>query len=769
MSAVSRVLAEPAPSVDADAAIAIASGHFGLMVDAEPLPSERDRNFLLRTEDGRKLVLKVSHSAEDPAVVAMETAAMRHIELVDPGLAVPRVCRTTSEADSAEIRGADGRTHLVRLITVVAGTPADQVTLPGRFAGAFGATSARLGVALRGFSHPAATRAIDWDLRQVDDLYAATRALPGGVMHGDLTPANVLVDETGSVTGVIDFGDLHHTARAADLAVSLCALLRVAEEPWEAAREFLDAYQRVTPLEPDEVQVLGDLVLARATLGLRMGARLAELHPENRDYVTVNDAGNRRVLDLLGASSAARFHRICGTGRARVAGPADPGLRQRRETALGTTLSPLFYRNPIQVVRGSGAHLYAADGRRYLDAYNNVPVVGHAHPAVVQAISRQSAILNVNSRYLHPNAVELAERLLATMPPELDTCVFANSGSEVNDLAWRMATVFTGRTGAVVTDHAYHGVSASTAAMSTNAYPAANRPAHIAVFRPPLPRPDGHPADAAMARSSVRDARAQLHRHGHEIALLAVDTVFSSGGILEPGTDYLPALVAETWAAGGLFLADEVQAGFGRAGSHLWRFQDYGLAPDIVTLGKPMGNGHPVAALITRREIADRFAAEDEYFSTYGGNPVSCAAALAVLDVIEDARLVQRSGRIGEALRAGLRDLVPASVPVRGPGLMIGVQVGPGIAGDLAEALRDAGVLVGTTGYGADTLKIRPPLIWGDDDVDEFRTAFATVLNRPSGSPLQGACRTPTPAGSPVWTDSAGSPPSTSSSSTAGC
>jgi 4-aminobutyrate aminotransferase-like enzyme/Ser/Thr protein kinase RdoA (MazF antagonist) len=761
----SRVLAEPAPAVDADSAARTAAEHFGLAVRADPLPAERDRNFLLRCADGQRLVLKVSHSAEDPAVVAMETAAMRHVELVDPGLAVPRICPTRSGADWAQIRAGDGRTHLVRLITVVPGTPADQVPLPGRFAGEFGGTSARLGVALRGFSHPAATRALDWDLRDIaaraaalsmldddssrrrvetllhrlGDLHASTRGLPGAVLHGDLTPSNVLVEATGAVTGVIDFGDLHHTARAVDLAVSLCALLREAADPWRAARDFLDGYQRVTLLEPAEVEVLGELVLARATLGLLIGAQLAALHPDNRDYVTVNDAGNRRVLDQLATPApelAARFHRICGTGRALGAGRPDPGLRRRRDGVLGTSLAPLFYRTPLQLTRGAGAYLHAADGRRYLDAYNNVPVVGHSHPAVVQAISRQSAVLNINSRYLHPNAVELAERLLATMPPELDTCVFANSGSEVNDLAWRMATLYTGHTGAVVTDHAYHGVSAATAAMSTNSYPAARRPPHVAVFRPPLPLPDGRPADAAAALSAVRGARAELHRHDHEMALLTVDTVFSSGGILEPGPDYLPALMDETRAAGGLFLADEVQAGFGRAGTHLWRFQDFGLAPDIVTLGKPMGNGHPVAALITRREIADRLAAEEEYFSTFGGNPVSCAAALAVLDVIEDAGLVERSGRIGATLRAGLRELTPhrpGPAVVRGPGLMIGVQLEPAgapgrTAADVAEALRDVGVLVGTTGYESDTLKIRPPLIWDDDQVGEFLTAFAAAL-----------------------------------------
>jgi len=341
----------------------------------------------------------------------------------------------------------------------------------------------------------------------------------------------------------------------------------------------------------------------------------------------------------------------------------------------------------------------------------------------------------VHSRYLHPHAVELAERLLATMPDGLDTCVFANSGSEVNDLAWRMACVYTGNSGGIAADLAYHGVSAATAALSTNTYPPSARPPHIAVFTPPRPGPDGPDGpdgpgpDGADARAAVERARADLRRAGHEVALLVADTVFSAAGIVEPDPAFMTGLLAATHDGGGLMLADEVQAGFGRGGGNLWRFRDFGLEPDFVTLGKPMGNGHPVAALITRREIADRFAAVDEYFSTFGGNPVSCAAALTVLDVIESRSLVARAGQVGSLLRDRLREL-PGVVDVRGPGLMVGVDVAGVPARDLAERLREEGVLVGTTGPGGATLKVRPPLIWTPEHVDVFMSAFVSALRR---------------------------------------
>lgn len=729
------MVADP-PLVDARAAAQLLLDRYGVVAQLTELRSERDRNFLA----GSELVVKVSNSGDDAGQIAMECAAMQYVEAVDPDLPIPRLLPTTAGAPITTFDAADGRTHQVRVVTVRPGSDADLGALPSWFAADFGTMCARLARALQGFGHPSAYRELDWDPRRVVELrgYAenlpdegrrtrlrglldrfaglgdATRGLPASALHGDLTLSNVLIGD-GRITGVIDFGDMHHTARVCDLAISLTSLLRETDDLWADARQFLDAYQRVLPLDPAEVALIGELVLARSAASILISAWRAPLFPDNEEYLTSLVAGSWRILDQLAGMDpdelADRFHRLCGTSRVSSAG--DPGLQSRRRAALGGDLSPLFYREPLQVVRAAGAWVDTADGRRYLDAYNNVPVVGHAHPAVVQAISRQAAVLNLNSRYLHPHAVELAERLVATMPDGLDTCVFVNSGSEANDLAWRMARIATGRSGVLVADLAYHGVSEATAAWSTNTYPPSARPAHVATFEAPRLS-----ADRSDARQRVRAGCGELGRGGHEVALLAVDSVFSSAGILTPGDDFMQGLQDEVRAAGGLFLADEVQAGFGRGGRNLWRFLDFGLTPDFVTLGKPMGNGHPVAALITRREIAEQFSAVDEFFSTFAGNPVSCVAALTVLDVIEETGLVARAGELGDVLRARL----PSDLTVRGPGLMIGVELPD--AAEFAERMREYGVLVGTTGSGGGVLKIRPPLIWSTAEAEYFIEAF---------------------------------------------
>jgi len=389
-------------------------------------------------------------------------------------------------------------------------------------------------------------------------------------------------------------------------------------------------------------------------------------------------------------------------------------LLERRFNVLGRH-SPLFYERPLQLVRGEGVWVYDADGKRYLDAYNNVPVVGHCHPQVVEALTRQARTLNTHTRYLAEQPLQLAEELLATLPQELDSVIFTCTGSEANDLAVRVSKAVTGGGGFIVTEFAYHGATDVIAGMS----PEDGRPLGPGVYTVAAPLgADG----AAAFGERVGRCLVRMQADGVRPAAMLVDTIFSSDGVVADPRGFLADAVRKVHEAGGLFIADEVQAGFGRLGEAMWGFARHGIVPDLVTLGKPMGNGHPVAAVVGRGRVFAGFAKGGSYFNTYGGNSVSCATALAVLQVIRDENLLENARRSGEHLMRGLRGLAQrhtAIREVRGAGLFIGVELGANAASGLGGAaetrrvvngLCRRGVLVGSTGRDGNVLKIRSPL-----------------------------------------------------------
>jgi 4-aminobutyrate aminotransferase-like enzyme len=382
---------------------------------------------------------------------------------------------------------------------------------------------------------------------------------------------------------------------------------------------------------------------------------------------------------------------------------------------LGPALTALTYERPVHVVRGEGVWLFEADATRLLDAYNNVPVVGHCHPRVTEAVVRQTRRLNTHARYLYEPLIELGERLVASMPPGtgLDTVLVVNSGSEANELAWRLALAATGNRGAIVTEHAYHGVTTAIAELSPEEWPAGHRPQHVETVAPPA--------------VGFAEAVERLDERGLGLAATFLDTAFTSDGVHVPEAAELKSVVERTRAAGGVFVADEVQAGHGRLGGELWAFARYGLAPDVVTLGKPMGNGYPVAAVVARGELVERLAAQTSVFSTFGGNPVAARAALAVLDVLEDEGLVEQAAGVGEGLRRSLEAL--GAVDVRGAGLLLGVELeSPARAEAAVNAMRERGVLIGRTGRGGNVLKIRPPLVFGKEHAELLVGALTDVL-----------------------------------------
>jgi 4-aminobutyrate aminotransferase-like enzyme len=361
-------------------------------------------------------------------------------------------------------------------------------------------------------------------------------------------------------------------------------------------------------------------------------------------------------------------------------------------------------------------------------------VAAPAPPRGPEAIGRQAATLNTNTRYLHRAVVELAERIAASLPAELDTVMFVNSGSEANDLAWRIATAATGNHGALVSAWAYHGVTSAIDDMSPSEWRHGRHPDYVETFAPPdtaLPS-YARPPDPAAAAEEMAGAVRRLVERDVQPAALYVDSLFTSDGIFAPDPAVMAALLQAARGAGALYVADEVQAGHGRAGEGLWSFPAWGVTPDIVTLGKPMGNGHPVAAVITRAELADRLAAETEFFSTFGGNPVACAAALAVLDVLEDEMLVENAATTGTWLREALGGLAQrhrSILDVRGRGLMVGVDLAsPALASQAKDGMRERGVLVGTTRREGSALKIRPPLCLTRDEAALIVATLDEVL-----------------------------------------
>lgn len=415
--------------------------------------------------------------------------------------------------------------------------------------------------------------------------------------------------------------------------------------------------------------------------------------------------------------------------------PQDQALAERRAKLLGPAYR-LFYETPVHLVRGDGVWLYDRDGTAYLDTYNNVASVGHCHPRVVEAMATQAATLATHTRYLHDGILAYAERLLALFPPDLSHVMFTCTGSEANDLALRIARAATGGTGIIVTDNAYHGVTLATAEMSMSIGPAvAPGPT---VFPIPAPSADNYPDGIAKGfAAAVSQACDRMAEQGIKPALLIVDTIFSSDGVYPYPTGFLAPAAAAIRKAGGLFLADEVQPGFGRTGSHFWGFQRHRVIPDMVSLGKPMGNGYPMAGLVLRPETIAEFGSKSRYFNTFGGNAVAAAVGLAVLDVIRDEALQQNAATVGAAFADGLRELATRHETLgetRAAGLFIGQTIladgrpDPIRTAQLVNALRDHHILISSTGPQGDSLKIRPPLPFSHANVDQFLTTLDKVL-----------------------------------------
>ncbi len=715
-----NVLETSPPRFSPEEVASIAADLFDLHGEARDLGSERDQTFLVG--DG---VLKISNTGEDPAVLDLEAKALAHIERIDPELPIAR------QRGSATYEG-----HFVRLFDRMTGRSGAR-DLDDDAVFAFAATNARLTLALRGFFHPAAGRDLLWNPGQAARLRpliasipdAGRRAiveraldryeervlpgwdyLPAQVVHGDFTLDNVLVDERGRVSGITDFGDLGFGTRAGDLAIDLCSILRVGgAELFRTARIAIDGYQSRIPLEGEELDVLGDLVFARLAALVAISAWRVERYPENAVYIQSWDDESWSLLeefDALGFEAVAR----------ELGAPQPPvptgDLLDRRSRALGAALTGLTYRNPVHVVRAEGVWLFDADGRPVPRRLQQRPRCRSLPPAC----DRGGRPPNAPSEHALSLPVRAARRA-GRASGRHDAARDGARRCHARQLGERgeRPRVAAGDDGDRSLRRDRHGVRLPRRHDRRCRLLSGGVAGGVQV------RARGDDLSAwgrdGRMRSSGLDAR------GHGLGATYLDCGFTSDGIWTPAADDVQAIARATREAGGLLVADEVQAGHGRTGEHLWSFVQYGIVPDVVTLGKPMGNGYPVAAVIARQELFDRLKAETEVFSTFGGNPVAARAALAVLDVIDDERLIENAKRVGEELRTSLADLGIGEV--RGRGLLVGVELDSAErAEETVNRMRDAGVLINRTGPKENVLKIRPPLVFGTEHVELLREAI---------------------------------------------
>jgi 4-aminobutyrate aminotransferase-like enzyme/Ser/Thr protein kinase RdoA (MazF antagonist) len=754
------------------------AAHYHLNGSLKALPGYCDQNLLLTTQDKQHFIVKIANNAEAKIELAMQNQAMVHLR--EKSAATPYVIANKAGQLLSSISNQQSQHFNLRVLSYIDGdfyadsAPENHNTVLWQHLGSF---IGQLDLDLADFQHAGAYRYLEWDLAQgygvcqmkkhllLDEQSAIVEhfltlyhnqtmpilpTLPMGIIHNDANDYNLLIDNTAQparISGLIDFGDMVHTHVINELAITCAYALMGQSDILTTLKTIVAGYHSVKPLQENELDVLYALIALRLCTTVCNSALAIQQQPEN-EYLLVSVKPAWVLLSQLKAlnpfSVSCQLRAACQLSV--DSGQSADSIIAFRQHHLGKSLS-LSFKQPLKIVRGQGAYLYDEQGTPYLDMVNNVCHVGHCHPKVVAAGQAQMAKLNTNTRFLHDNIVEYADKLLATMPAELSVCMLVNSGSEANELAFRLAKNFTQSEQLLVVDGAYHGNTAACIAASPYKY---NGPGGEGksehVHNVMLPDPyrgnyHGNTPESALAYAqSVIDTVETLTAEGKKPGAFICESLQGVAGQIIMPDGYLTAAYRAVRAAGGVCIADEVQVGFGRVGTHMWAFETQNVVPDIVTLGKPIGNGHPLAAVITTQAIADAFVTGMEYFNTFGGNPVSCAIGSAVLDVIASDNLQQHALITGQYFQDKLRELqqqYDLIGDVRGLGLFIGVELvedpttkqpATEKTAWLIEFFKARQILLSTEGQFYNILKIKPPMAFNNADADKFVNVLAEGL-----------------------------------------
>ncbi|RFS19161.1 aminotransferase class III-fold pyridoxal phosphate-dependent enzyme [Chitinophaga silvatica] len=743
-----------------------------LAVEVDPLQGYDEFNYKITDTSGRKFILKITGEEKQYSFLDAQLRILDHLTVTDVAWKFQQILRNKNRQELTPVF-KDGKQYYVRILTWLEGECWAKVQVKtkelyldlGRFMG-------KTDEAMREFQHDALHRHYTWDISTAADsnrllqhihdhekrrlagyflLAFDTEVVPvlqelrHACIHGDANDYNVLVQD-GKISGLIDLGDMVYTALVNNVAIACTYAMFRAEDPLQAAAWVIQGYHEAFPLTEQEVDLIYYLIAARMCISVTQSAFQASQGSSNsHHFVTEEDAWDllNTLIRINPLRAADTFRKACGMPSLINREEEYSVLLEERKSVIGRNLS-ISYRKPLKIVKGALQYLYDDKGDTYIDCVNNPSHVGHCHPVVVKAMQRQIATLNTNSRYLNDHLVEYAKELLSTLPSNLAVVYFTNSGSEANDLAIRMSRHFTGRKDVMVLDHAYHGTSTVAMEMSPYKFDGkggfGQKPYIHKAVSPDLYRGEFRYDDPLAGEKYAEDVLQILEKNPGKIAAFICETLLGVGGQIPLPDHYLENVYKHIRAAGGVCIADEVQVGFGRVGEKFWGFELQNVQPDIVVLGKPIGNGHPLAAVVVTREIADAFNNGMEYFNTFGGNPVSMVTGRTVLNVIKSEQMQQHALETGNFLMDGLREVMskhPVISDVRGFGLFVGAEMvkdrtsmEPAVEeiNAVVEKMKERGFLLSTDGPLYNVLKIKPPMVFNKQNATDMVRHLDEVL-----------------------------------------